>query len=139
MTKRKKRNFCLNCGNPCHIKYCSTKCQQAYQSKKYIENWLNGKNNGMKGHKYPRLSDNVRKYMLEQANYKCEKCGWDKINQYSEKSPLQIHHIDGDFFNNKRENLIVICPNCHSLTATYMALNMGSNHKVPQNPRRILD
>ena len=31
--------------------------------------------------------------------------------------------------NNKRENLAVLCPNCHSITPTYKALNMGHGRK----------
>lgn len=27
----------------------------------------------------------------------------------------QIHHIDEDPTNNKEENLILLCPNCHAL------------------------
>ena len=35
--------------------------------------------------------------------------------------PLVLHvdHIDGDASNNLRENLRLLCPNCHSQTATY--------------------
>lgn len=43
-----------------------------------------------------------------------------------EKLPLELHHIDGDRFNNQLENLQILCPNCHSLTP---------NHSK-KNPRR---
>lgn len=35
--------------------------------------------------------------------------------------PLTLHvdHIDGDPTNNARDNLRLLCPNCHSQTATY--------------------
>jgi Zn finger protein HypA/HybF involved in hydrogenase expression len=32
---------------------------------------------------------------------------------------LQVHHKDGDHFNNELENLQLICPNCHSQTNSY--------------------
>ena len=32
-------------------------------------------------------------------------------------------HIDGNYMNNKEENLILLCPNCHSLTQTYKGAN----------------
>lgn len=38
---------------------------------------------------------------------------------------LQIDHIDGNKFNNLLTNLRIICPNCHTQTATY-ANNNGS-------------
>ena len=33
--------------------------------------------------------------------------------------PLELHHIDGSSSNNNRENLVLLCPNCHTLTPTY--------------------
>ena len=32
---------------------------------------------------------------------------------------LHVDHVDGDPANNLRENLRLLCPNCHSQTATY--------------------
>lgn len=32
---------------------------------------------------------------------------------------MQVHHKDGDHFNNELENLQLICPNCHSQTDSY--------------------
>ena len=32
---------------------------------------------------------------------------------------LHVDHIDGDPYNNLRENLRLMCPNCHSQTPTY--------------------
>lgn len=32
---------------------------------------------------------------------------------------LEIHHKDGDRLNNSKENLVVLCPNCHSQTHTF--------------------
>lgn len=49
--------------------------------------------------------------------YKCECCG---ISEWNGKSiTLQIHHKDGDHFNNLLENLQILCPNCHSQTKNY--------------------
>ena len=62
---------------------------------------------------------NLLKRLIE-GNYKthkCEKCGREEWE--GEKIPLQIHHRDGDHFNNKINNLEVLCPNCHALTDTF--------------------
>ena len=32
---------------------------------------------------------------------------------------LEVEHKDGNHDNNKEENLQLLCPNCHSITATY--------------------
>jgi hypothetical protein len=39
--------------------------------------------------------------------------------------PVRLDHIDGNWENNKPENLRLLCPNCDSLTETYCALNKG--------------
>ncbi len=51
--------------------------------------------------------------------YKCEnpECG---ISEWHGKSiTLQVHHKDGDHFNNELDNLVILCPNCHSQTDSY--------------------
>lgn len=59
--------------------------------------------------------------------YKCEKCGISKWNGKDLK--LQVHHIDGNHFNNTLENLQILCPNCHSQTDTFSGKkNKVSNH-----------
>ena len=40
----------------------------------------------------------------------CAHCGYDK-----EVGILVVHHKDRDRDNNTRENLVVLCPNCHAL------------------------
>jgi len=60
---------------------------------------------------------------MEKYIDKCAKCGWGEINTYTNKIPLEIEHIDGNYKNNNEENLILLCPNCHSLTSTYKGAN----------------
>ena len=111
---------CLNCGKELvkgQLKYCSISCRNEYQTSKKIQSWKDGTFNGVIG-KYG-LSKTVRKYILEKANYQCELCGWNKVNPYTNKLPLEIHHIDGNHENNSENNLQVLCPNCHSLTSNF--------------------
>ena len=120
---------CKNCGIPLKrgTIYCSNSCQKNYEYKKYIQDWKSGLNNGMKG-KY-QISNHVRHYLYEKYNYKCAECGWNKKNPYSHIVPLEIEHIDGNYLNNSESNLILLCPNCHSLTATYKGANKGHGRK----------
>ena len=53
-------------------------------------------------------------------------CGWNKINPITNKVPIELEHIDGNSENNSLDNLKLLCPNCHSLTPTYKALNIGN-------------
>jgi len=109
-------------------KYCSNRCQQDYQNKIIIENWLEGNDKGYKvGY---RIKKPIRDFLLKESNYSCSECGWNKVNPKSGTIPLEIDHIDGDCTNNKKENLKVLCPNCHSLTPTWKALNTGNGNKI---------
>ena len=47
----------------------------------------------------------------------CEKCGLE-IWQ-GQPIPLEIHHVNGDNTDNRLENLLLLCPNCHALTNNY--------------------
>lgn len=50
---------------------------------------------------------------------KCECCGNDKW--MGDDIPLEIHHKDGNHYNNCLENIMILCPNCHAKTDTYKA------------------
>jgi 5-methylcytosine-specific restriction endonuclease McrA len=68
--------------------------------------------------------------MLALYGAKCQTCGWAKINPSTDKVPVQLHHIDGDDTNNVLENVELLCPNCHSLTPNFMALNMSLENRA---------
>ena len=86
-----------------------------------VQQWLDGKHDALRGK--TATAHWLRDYLLEQCEHKCQECGWGKINSHTGKIPLELEHIDGDFTNNKKENLTVLCPNCHSLTSTYKGAN----------------
>jgi predicted HNH restriction endonuclease len=126
---------CIFCGGSsttqniytCKMKYCSNSCQNKHKNTLLIENWKNGRISGLAAG--DRVNRTIRKYLIEQAGGKCEECGWNKKNPITGRSPLQIHHIDGISDNCGPSNMKVLCPNCHSLTDTYMALNIGRGSK----------
>lgn len=120
---------CLNCSKKISNKkkFCNITCQKEYQYKEYIKSWKNGEKDGLRG-EYQR-SMHLKSYLLKKYNYKCAKCGWGEKNMYTNTIPLEIEHIDGNYRNNKEENLIVLCPNCHSLTSTYKGANLNNGRK----------
>lgn len=90
----------------------------------YIERWKQGLETGMRG--VTSISAHIRRYLFEKYGSACARCNWSVINVHTGNVPLEVEHIDGNHKNNTEDNLILICPNCHSLTATYRALNTGS-------------
>lgn len=120
------KDSCLHCKQTLsgkQKKYCSNKCQLDYQHHLYIQRWLNGEETGMQGGE--KVSEHIRVYLIEKHGNKCSVCNWAQVNVTTGKVPVQIDHIDGDYRNNKEFNLRLLCPNCHSLTPTFGALNTG--------------
>ena len=113
----------MNCGKEItkRKKYCSNKCKSNYEYKQYINNWKQSSESGIIGK--DGVSKHIRRYLFEKYNNSCQCCGWKHVNPYTNKVPLQIHHMDGDCTNNSESNLQLLCPNCHSLTE-----NLGSRN-----------
>lgn len=131
-SKIKTKKYCINCKtelNNRQKKYCSKDCQTEYEYEQYIQKWKNGEEDGNTGKNKDALSSNVRRYIIKKYDYKCAKCGWNKVNEYTGKIPLEIDHIDGNHLNSIEENLIALCPSCHSLTEFYGGRNKGRGRK----------
>ena len=123
---------CENCGKPLNRKrqqhrYCSVKCQQEKQYTLFIEGWLSGTLKGTITGGYP--SGYIMRWLREKYDNKCQRCGWHELNPTTNIVPLQVHHIDGNAFNNQPENLELLCPNDHSITSTFGNLNKGNGRK----------
>ncbi|HEY4427849.1 MAG TPA: HNH endonuclease signature motif containing protein [Solirubrobacteraceae bacterium] len=53
----------------------------------------------------------------------CAECG---ITTWRERAlALELHHINGDGKDNRLENLVLLCPNCHSQTDSWGGRNAG--------------
>ncbi|MHA2069345.1 MAG: HNH endonuclease signature motif containing protein, partial [Candidatus Thorarchaeota archaeon] len=127
--KRKHGNAprdCLRCGkkNKEHkAKYCSTSCSRVHKSELKVKAWQEGTDSG--SYADGTLSSVIRRHLLWSAGHKCPQCGWAKVSDYVAhgKPVLTIDHIDGNWTNNKVENLRVLCYNCHTLTPTFGSLS----------------
>ena len=53
---------------------------------------------------------------------RCERCGWAE-QAADGRIPVELDHINGDTFDNRLENLRILCPNCHALQPTHRGLN----------------
>ena len=74
--------------------------------------------------KYPHYQSFKLKNRLITEGIKqniCENCG---ISTWQDKPiKMELHHIDGNRTNHLIENLMLLCPNCHSQTDTFRAKN----------------
>lgn len=67
----------------------------------------------------------LKKRLLDSniLKYKCDICD---INEWNGCSlVLHLDHKDGNSTNHKKNNLRLLCPNCHSQTDTYCGKNKG--------------
>lgn len=74
----------------------------------------------------------LRRYLLKKQANCCAEC---TIKIWNEKPiVLELHHIDGNSENDVEENVVMLCPNCHSQTPNFKNRNMGNGRKF----RRII-
>jgi hypothetical protein len=118
-------SLCKFCNNPTkyHSDFCNRKCKNNF----IINLWKQGLVNGNSG---DGVSKVIKDYLRLKFDDKCTSCGWSEINPITKRVPLQVEHIDGNWANNKEENLTLLCPNCHSLTPTFGALNRGNGRDL---------
>lgn len=123
----RKCEFCGDLTRRSDRKFCSKEC--AYK-KRAAERAVEKANIISSG---ANLSDRngellgwVRSFLLEEAENKCPKCGWSVPNPVLGRPILTINHIDGNWQNNRLDNLEVLCYNCHTLTPDFGSLNKGN-------------
>jgi hypothetical protein len=54
---------------------------------------------------------------------RCEECGLSEWR--GRPLPLALHHVNGDGYDNRLENLQLLCGNCHSQTPNFSGKNKG--------------
>jgi hypothetical protein len=128
--------------NICKFLKCKPETLNSYLNKLNIE--YSG-NKGLKGKKIStnRISvfdyiekdvvsaSKLRKLLIRDGikEKKCECCGLEEW--MGKPIPLELHHIDENRFNNKLENLKILCSNCHMQEHNY------SNSKKKNKPNIV--
>lgn len=131
---KKPRPLCqANCGKEAcgwDGLYCSNKCQQTHTQQLWIQRWLAGELSESELAKAKR----VRSVLILLYGAKCQLCGWSEIHPITKTVPVQVDHLDGNTKNNRPNNVRLLCPNCHSLTVNWGALNGKKPHAVKKIP-----
>ena len=107
------------------MKFFSNQCQQDFEYQDYISRWKGGLEAGSRG-SIGGISRHIRRYLNEKYQDRCSICGWAERHSITNSVPLEVDHVNGDWFDNREENLRVLCPNCHSLTPYFRNLNKGN-------------
>ena len=87
------RGLCLNgCGQIVALsrqKYCSLKCQHAYQFRILSA--------ALEAGKYRAYNCNgfIRKYLISKIGEQCSSCGWHERHPRTGRVPVEVEHIDG--------------------------------------------
>jgi hypothetical protein len=73
---------------------------------------------------HPQYQTNKLKHRMINNKIIANECSGCGISDWMGK-PLTLHldHIDGNNHNHVRDNLRLLCPNCHSLTDTWCGKN----------------
>jgi hypothetical protein len=121
------------CNSSCAASYNNSKRKLSQESKQKISKTLSTEKISNPDYRY---SKSLKGYHLREQLYKnglkerkCEICGLTEWN--GKEITLQLHHINGKHYDNRLENLQILCPNCHSQTDNYCNKNR-KKHKTSE-------
>lgn len=80
-------------------------------------------------------SDLLRQKLIRDGikEQKCEICGFSEWQ--GSPIPLELHHKDGNHFNNELNNLQILCPNCHAIQGNNSGANKTYSKLIKENKK----
>lgn len=119
--------------------YCSLRCQQRHRRElRYRAFVASGGCHGYVPYRF------LKQVLIRLIGARCSRCGWAQVHPKTGTVPVETEHLDGNWENNRLENLTLLCPNCHSLTDTYRGMNRGhgrpyrlGSRKNPYDPGKV--
>ena len=70
------------------------------------------------------MSRNYRRQVITGED-SCSLCGYNKF-----QGALVVHHIDMNRYNNAKENLVILCSNCHTEVHNRIRKAMNSGRQL---------
>ena len=119
---RKPRSTCPSCGKEASRPsgtYCSNRCQQDYQKKKYVERVE-------RIGAFDATLDNTtpKTYLLRTRGHRCEIC--KRTTWMGRPIPLVFDHINGNSDDWRLSNVRLVCGNCNMQLPTFTSKNRGN-------------
>ena len=103
-----------------HFKRIGGNCSCKKRTEEYL---INGSN----------ITSYKLKNKLIKEGYKEQRCECCNRTEWMGKPiNVELHHINGNNRDNRLENLLILCPNCHSYTENYSGKNQKMNIKPKQ-------
>jgi hypothetical protein len=96
---------------------CSHWTGHAWNKSKQTKDWSN----------YTR-SKGMKTILIRERGHKCENCQLEKWQ--GQLIPLELDHVSGDRTNNTKENLRLLCCNCHALTPTWRGKKLKAENET---------
>ena len=133
----KPPKLCATCNNPLtnrERKYCSYSYQYTISNRMKLGTQKIFIAKDIGDFPIENIGYDARKMrVLKEQNFSCNGCG---LSTWREKTiTLELEHKDGNSKNNIRENLEILCPNCHSQTDTWR----GRNKRVYSTDEQMID
>lgn len=128
-TKKKISNSIIKYRND-HPDECKSYSNRSIESiKKSIAKYLENCKQKIMQADYKDLKyDRLKKRLFWEQNGCCNKC---HLSEWLGKPiSLELEHKDGNHQNNDRNNIELLCPNCHAQTDTYRGKNCRRKHKI---------
>ena len=91
---------------------CSHWTGQAWNKGKQTKDWS----------EYNKL-ESLKPHLIKERGHKCEECfleAWRGV-----PVPLEVEHLNADRTDNRKDNLKLLCCNCHALTPTWRGRKAG--------------
>lgn len=115
--KIKNCQWCKNEFTKKHSKkYCNNKCQNNFENMNRFLDWYYGIDT-------KRTNRALRDYLETIYGHKCSECGI--THWLGEEIVFDVDHVDGNSSNNNKENVRLLCQNCHSQTETHSKSDSG--------------
>ena len=110
---------CLCCGrlNPIRganysNKYCNNKCQQTHRKELLNQKRIHDWQIGCSLYVWRDVPEYIKEYLIGVRGNICANC--KNKTWLNNPIPLLVRQCDGDEYNNKEDNLELVCLNCHA-------------------------